>query len=608
MKLAIQSAERISSKSSTYERELEMQRLAMTSLSNSEDRPSDSQIAKKDPKKKNDLVAPNVTANIRQRTKSGFQQDDSSRFSKLDLQNKISSQERLKNTAATKKISQHQLDSPKLLPVNEFSKDGQIKTLNCRAELEALKIDVKIQFQTKNQQVTEQATLYSLQKIGKFESRLHKLLLDLSERYMSSNYTKIEIILSELMSIIISAQESNLNYLGLIHSNLGRYFQAVLNVYSKLKNVPHAVIFYFPSLIGQFSEMGNMLKNILQNFREIVLKRYENFDEQFLQMIPGRIERAVCQAFEEESNRLVQNTLLRVENSDLLVSPTKLFDHSQLVITSEQKTKENFGDNLFGEKENSRQNVGWETEAQQDSNQRFSKNSSNTQITKMSQQYPENYEERFNLGKRDLSKKDPSSDSKKIESKIDFTKEIQPMDDQVMKELKTTFNQAVDRESSRQEVRDSGNKLSSYRLNIKKEANSTGTQSASKGSNYHLRRQTMVKNEPGEMPKIRKKVREMILAWLTRKVCRKLFQIFTEKFNLERNYSKQLALKFEQKIDEVFDHSFNETEYIKCLKRMVQHLESCDSDSGQREHEIKRIKQLRGQGFLEFMDNLNLPR
>lgn len=72
MKLAIQSAERISSKSSTYERELEMQRLAMTSLSNSEDRPSDSQIAKKDPKKKNDLVAPNVTANIRQRTKSGF--------------------------------------------------------------------------------------------------------------------------------------------------------------------------------------------------------------------------------------------------------------------------------------------------------------------------------------------------------------------------------------------------------------------------------------------------------------------------------------------------------------------------------------------------------
>ena len=93
-----------------------------------------------------------------------------------------------------------------------------------------------------------------------------------------------------------------------------------------------------------------------------------------------------------------------------------------------------------------------------------------------------------------------------VESKIDFSKEIPPIDDQVMKELKTTFNQAVDRDSNRLDMRESGSKVNSYRPNIKKEANSTGTQSASKGSNYHLRRPTIVKNEPGEMPKIRKKV------------------------------------------------------------------------------------------------------
>lgn len=79
--------------------------------------------------------------------------------------------------------------------------------------------------------------------MAKLESKLHKIIQELSERYQSQNYSGIEIHLSDLMSVVISAQESNLHYLSVIQSNLGKCIQAVLNVYSKLPHIPHAVSF-----------------------------------------------------------------------------------------------------------------------------------------------------------------------------------------------------------------------------------------------------------------------------------------------------------------------------------------------------------------------------
>ena len=53
------------------------------------------------------------------------------------------------------------------------------------------------------------------------------------------------------------------------------------------------------------------------------------------------------------------------------------------------------------------------------------------------------------------------------------------------------------------------------------------------------------------------------------KVCRKLYQIFAEKFGYEKKKSKQFAMWFEQKIDSFIDHAFRENEYIKCVKKLV---------------------------------------
>ncbi len=97
------------------------------------------------------------------------------------------------------------------------------------------------------QAVTEDKTskfTQSNSKIKLFETRLNKILIDLTERFLNNNYGNIEIILSELMRIIISVQESNLNHLVLIESDLGRYFQGIYNIYTKLTHVPPNVIFY----------------------------------------------------------------------------------------------------------------------------------------------------------------------------------------------------------------------------------------------------------------------------------------------------------------------------------------------------------------------------
>lgn len=74
--------------------------------------------------------------------------------------------------------------------------------------------------------------------------------------------------------------------------------------------------------------------------------------------------------------------------------------------------------------------------------------------------------------------------------------------------LKVTNNQIGDSEVPKFN-RNSPGKNNQFRhstLNIKREANSTGTQSASKGSHYGILPPMNIKHEAGVLPKIRKKV------------------------------------------------------------------------------------------------------
>jgi len=66
-----------------------------------------------------------------------------------------------------------------------------------------------------------------------------------------------------------------------------------------------------------------------------VLRKFEDFSPEFLNTFPEKVQRAIAFEPERKSLELIQQKLIRMENSDLMVSPTKLFDPSQLVITSD---------------------------------------------------------------------------------------------------------------------------------------------------------------------------------------------------------------------------------------------------------------------------------
>ena len=75
-------------------------------------------------------------------------------------------------------------------------------------------------------------------KLKKFESKLGRILEELSERYVKQDYQNIEGLLSELMCVVISIQEADLDPVVLLQSDLGRYFEGVWCLYNKLKHIP----------------------------------------------------------------------------------------------------------------------------------------------------------------------------------------------------------------------------------------------------------------------------------------------------------------------------------------------------------------------------------
>ena len=72
-------------------------------------------------------------------------------------------------------------------------------------------------------------------------------------------------------------------------------------------------------------------------------------------------------------------------------------------------------------------------------------------------------------------------------------------------------------------------------------------------------------------------------------MCRKLYSIFSEKFNYEKNKAKTIAMNLESKIDKLYDSGSEESNYIKSLKKMMSYLENVEVEGGKRDAEVKEI-------------------
>ena len=91
-------------------------------------------------------------------------------------------------------------------------------------------------------------------KVKKFEKKFQKILKELAKKYFEEDFEDIEIVLSELMRLIISVQESNFDGVVLLKSDLGKYFQATLNIYSKITEIPSNVNIWF---VDEFSFLSS---------------------------------------------------------------------------------------------------------------------------------------------------------------------------------------------------------------------------------------------------------------------------------------------------------------------------------------------------------------
>ena len=100
-------------------------------------------------------------------------------------------------------------------------------------------------------------------------------------------------------------------------------FQGVLNVYSKLQKIP-----------ANFSEMGNMLVNLIENLKKVLLSKFMNYNAMFLAGFPKQIADTFRLKNMNRSGGQI-NRLIKMENLDLIVSPSKLFEGTNVPRTSD---------------------------------------------------------------------------------------------------------------------------------------------------------------------------------------------------------------------------------------------------------------------------------
>lgn len=259
-----------------------------------------------------------------------------------------------------------------------------------------------------------------------------------------------------------------------------------------------------------------------------------------------KFPKEVSEYFRIKSSRNNKNSeLIQIEPSNLFVSPSKLFKGKEIPKVSDSKKDQKI---FFEEKKPSELffNFGNEKESQvpNHSTQTFRDLSTPKESSL--------------LGKRPFTSlnSDPIEDSvtKKISTSSFFLKKS-PVS--LNKKFTEDKKQGKERIPSRKASPKKISKIIKRSKIKREEPENDSSLLSTMNTNLDYR----IKFEGGELPKIRKKV------------CRKLYEIFSNKYNLGKKEAKHLALNLEYRMDTTFNHEMDSKIYRKNFKVLLKHLD-----------------------------------
>lgn len=291
-----------------------------------------------------------------------------------------------------------------------------------------------------------------------------------------------------------------------------------------------------------------MLKNLMENLKNILLKKVKNI---FKKIQFFRFDQNFVKKFSKETSDIIKMKipqknkmmgLIQLDNSSLFGTPSKLFKGKEIPKVSDsksQKKKSDKKDEIFFKFNQNPKNYSH----------------SKTQFEELSKPKPEE----SLLGKRPFSPAKPFFEDrvvKKISSSSYFLKNSpirKIQNDQGFNKKKQGKERIPSRKGSPSRI----SKIIS-RSKIKREEienNSSLLSTLNTNLDYKI------KFEGGELPKIRKKV------------CRKLYEIFSKKYNLGKKEAKHLALNLEYRMNTTFNHEIDSKLYRRNFKVLLKYLE-----------------------------------
>lgn len=269
----------------------------------------------------------------------------------------------------------------------------------------------------------------------------------------------------------------------------------------------------------------------------------------------NKFSKADFEIFRKKSK--TDTSLIQLDQSNLFVSPTKLFQGKEIPKVSDSKS--NLKEKNSEEKEKEKTSSFFF---------KYTKNSEKIQQNNHSVKSFENLskpkdnlkiqKEHSLLGKRPFSSTTSPIEDNNVTKKLSTTSYfLNQSPISKSKQFSKNLKQGKERIPSRKV---SPSKISSLikRNKIKREEIENDS---SLMSTLNTNLDYKIKFEGGELPKIRKKV------------CRKLYEIFSKKYGLGKKEAKHIALNVEYRMDTTFSHHVDEKIYKKNFKVLLKFLE-----------------------------------
>lgn len=266
----------------------------------------------------------------------------------------------------------------------------------------------------------------------------------------------------------------------------------------------------------------------------------------------AKFSKEATDVFKHRSSQENPSRLIKLENSNLFVSPSKLFKGKEVprVSDSKQSTKK-----FFEIDKDNHTKSGSSVFFNSTKNQAAKASSGKGAIEDISD---DTNTDAALLGKRPFS---PSATTN--------------LEDNVVKKLRTSefflksspvpIKEKFDQDKKQGKERLPSRKASPSKMKSLKKWNKVKQEEIENNSSLLSTLNTnldyRVKFEGGELPKIRKKV------------CRKLYEIFCSKYKLGKREAKHVALNLEYRMDTTFNHEVDSKMYRKNFKVLLKHLD-----------------------------------